>query len=312
MGFVEKDWRNATTHAGGGDESTPISAVALEDLETRVTDYADLAGGNIFNVTASPYNAVGDGGTDDTTAIQDALTAGTGGIVYCPPTGANYYKVTDELVVPDETILVGAWGGGWTTDGTTRIIKTNGDTNANRIITLGTNSVVRGIAFSGPDDVDYLASTYPNGTNNPSYGIYGTAATSEGSRVERCRFRNFKTAGIGIGWLVACIDDCYFWVNLRGLDFTEGGDTRVMNCVFIHNVHSGARGLGNYMRYINNRFEWNKRYGLQVGDATGNNGADAQVTANTFDRNGWSGLALWGWQATVTGNVFRRNGGRRG
>lgn len=302
--FTPKDWKNDPP-----DQTTPLSAAAIEELETRLSDYTDTRIADLVFFVGD-YGALGDGSNDDTGPINDALTAGEGKIVYCAPT-ADYYKITDELVVPDETILMGAWGGGWTTNGTTRIVKTNGDTNANRIVTLGQNSVVRGLCFAGPDDVDYRASTYPGGTNNPSYGIYGTAADSEGSRVERCRFRNFKTAGIGIGWYVAVVDDCYFWVNLRGIDWTEGGDSRITNSVFIHNVHSGVRGQGNYIRYLNNRFEWNKRYGLQVGqgDPTFDDGADAQITANTFDRNGWSGLALWGWQAAVTGNLFRRNGG---
>lgn len=41
MVFVPKDWRNATTASGGGDTTTPLNAAALEDLETRVSDYAD-------------------------------------------------------------------------------------------------------------------------------------------------------------------------------------------------------------------------------------------------------------------------------
>ena len=41
MAFTPKDWRDATTYAGGGDTSTPLTAASLEDLETRVTDYAD-------------------------------------------------------------------------------------------------------------------------------------------------------------------------------------------------------------------------------------------------------------------------------
>lgn len=103
MGFVEKDWRNATTHAGGGDESTPISAVALEDLETRVTDYADLAGGNIVNVEAPPYNAVGDLVADDTAAIQAAIDANPGRPVYLPGT----YRTTGSLELQLGSQLIG-------------------------------------------------------------------------------------------------------------------------------------------------------------------------------------------------------------
>ena len=40
MAFTTKDWRDAP-----GDLSTPLSAAMLEDLETRVTDYADLVNG---------------------------------------------------------------------------------------------------------------------------------------------------------------------------------------------------------------------------------------------------------------------------
>jgi parallel beta-helix repeat protein len=86
---MTKDWRNAAAHDGGGDTSTPLSAVAMEDLEMR------LARG-VVNVQDQPYNAVGDGANDDTAEIQaaiDALPAG-GGVVYFPP---GTYKVTSAL-----------------------------------------------------------------------------------------------------------------------------------------------------------------------------------------------------------------------
>ena len=36
MAFTPKDWKDSP------DASTPITAVALEDLETRLSDYSDL------------------------------------------------------------------------------------------------------------------------------------------------------------------------------------------------------------------------------------------------------------------------------
>jgi len=39
MAFEVKDWRNADSATGGGDESTPLSAAALEDMEQRLSDY---------------------------------------------------------------------------------------------------------------------------------------------------------------------------------------------------------------------------------------------------------------------------------
>ncbi len=41
MAFTPKDWKDATGHDGGGDTSTPLTAAALEDLETRLAAYAD-------------------------------------------------------------------------------------------------------------------------------------------------------------------------------------------------------------------------------------------------------------------------------
>jgi hypothetical protein len=53
------------------------------------------------------YGAIGDGSTDDNSAIQSALTAGAGGAVFLPP---GRYSVTG-LTIPSDTELFGA---GWT------------------------------------------------------------------------------------------------------------------------------------------------------------------------------------------------------
>jgi hypothetical protein len=44
MPFTPKNWQDTPS------TTTPITAAALEDLETRVTDYADTAGGSPQNV----------------------------------------------------------------------------------------------------------------------------------------------------------------------------------------------------------------------------------------------------------------------
>ena len=60
------------------------------------------------NVKDDPYLAKGDGTTDDTAAIQAAITAGAGGVIFIP---AGSYKVTDTLVIPEKTTLRGAGRG---------------------------------------------------------------------------------------------------------------------------------------------------------------------------------------------------------
>ena len=88
MPFTTKDWRDAP-----GDLSTPLSAAMVEDLETRVTDYADLVNGQ--NVQA--HGALGDGSTDDTAAINAAIDAATvsGGDVFFPPCSGGYGVTID-------------------------------------------------------------------------------------------------------------------------------------------------------------------------------------------------------------------------
>jgi hypothetical protein len=59
-----------------------------------------------FNVKDSPYNATGDGSTDDTTAIQAAIDAAevAGGTVYFPP---GSYKVTGLTIAANGVQLLG-------------------------------------------------------------------------------------------------------------------------------------------------------------------------------------------------------------
>jgi hypothetical protein len=76
-----------------GDRAYADSLVAV-----GVTDW--------INVKKAPYNAKGDGTTDDTAEIQAALdAAGTGGTVYLP---AGTYRLTGQLVVGSGITLLGA------------------------------------------------------------------------------------------------------------------------------------------------------------------------------------------------------------
>lgn len=61
----------------------------------------------IYNVKTSPFNAKGNGTTDDTTAIQAAITAASvsGGTVYFPP---GTYKVSRLTIVKPKVYLKGA------------------------------------------------------------------------------------------------------------------------------------------------------------------------------------------------------------
>ncbi len=89
--------------AGGGFTQTGTSANTFTGATTLpVIDN----GGQVFNVKA--YGANGNGTTDDTAAIQAAITAAvvTGGTVFFPP---GTYDITSTLGVPSQKVrLVGA------------------------------------------------------------------------------------------------------------------------------------------------------------------------------------------------------------
>ncbi len=103
----------------------PVVAAAAISAHVAATDphgdrayAANLTPVDWINVTKTPYGAKGDGTTDDTTALQNALTvAGTGGTVYLP---AGTYRTTAPLTIPPGVTLRGSHGdhfdnlAGWT------------------------------------------------------------------------------------------------------------------------------------------------------------------------------------------------------
>jgi hypothetical protein len=107
MAFSTKPWYNFP------NTSTPLSAANLNDMETRVTDYAALLDGS---VNVKDYGALGNGTADDTTAITDALDVANnnkkslffppGVYTYLPTAGvaSGKFPITSSITV---------WGLGW-------------------------------------------------------------------------------------------------------------------------------------------------------------------------------------------------------
>lgn len=84
-----------TTYVSEGDEATPAN----------MNTWLNSASSEVFNVKASAYGAVGDGSTDDTTAIQAALDAAVAarGTVIFP---AGTYIISAPLTVDNSAVRI--------------------------------------------------------------------------------------------------------------------------------------------------------------------------------------------------------------
>jgi hypothetical protein len=226
-----KDWRNATAHDGGGDTSTPLSAVALEDLESRMGAYTDLK--TMVSVKEYPYSATGDGTTDDTTAVQGALT--TGNPVFFPD-GA--YRITSALTVTapvmgagkDNTILIQDFS----SDAVLKAVGTGAGSSVNVTVavTAGQNTLTIS-STTGIVAGDYLLLKSALGWPNATIG----AVTGEIVRV-----KTVDSATVVTLW--GPVDESYALVNsptveeltfLRGVTFSN---------FTIRNSSPGTRATG--------------------------------------------------------------------
>jgi hypothetical protein len=99
------DVTGASVGAVGGPAG-PLTSLGLVPAAQIPVTATALA---IFNVMSSPYNATGNGTTDDTTAIAAAITAATsaGGTVYLPP---GTYKTSATFNVTTANVSIAGAG----------------------------------------------------------------------------------------------------------------------------------------------------------------------------------------------------------
>lgn len=183
-----------------GDSATNY-VIDFADVE-NVAAPAGQPGGSV-SVKSAPYNAAGDGVTDDTLAMQNCLNANNN--VWLP---AGNYKITGSINIPAGRTLRGA--GMWHT---TLV----GDASlygspAERITLNGAGSNIQLADFAIVGRLDYRNDSEANDGLGGTFGTNSSIArvwvehtkagawlvNSRGLVVQDCRFRNTLADGIGL------------------------------------------------------------------------------------------------------------------
>jgi hypothetical protein len=187
-----------------------IDLVDLENVPALINQPA----GSV-SITNAPYNAVGDGIADDTTALQNCINANSS--VYLPP---GNYKITALINLPSNRTIQGA--GMWYT---TLVGDPTLYTNSSRRVTLngnGSNIHMSDIAIVGK--LNYRNDSEPNDGLGGSYGAGSTISNmwvehtkvgawivnSLGLVVNSCRFRDTIADGcnIDVGMESTTVTNC--------------------------------------------------------------------------------------------------------
>lgn len=148
----------------------PTGADTIIGARTNPWHEPAIANDPYVNVTAEPYGAAGDGVTDDTAAIQNAIdtvaASGRGGTILFPP---GDYKVTESLAAKDHVHLMGS-GAPSTTD-------VDGGTTGTRLIGDGGFAIIEATASCYNFSVERMG-LVGSETDSGSMGIFAADAWS--------------------------------------------------------------------------------------------------------------------------------------
>jgi hypothetical protein len=282
--------------------------VSDTSLETSVSQRS-------FNVKDATYGAVGNNSTNDTVAIQAAITAANaagGGIVFFPK---GTYKVGALTLYDDVTLEGVAYDLHYTARGS-RLSLIAG-TNANMLTAawgVG-NITIRNLHLEG----NYASQS---GTSYGVYFAYDPANTGpqtyQQSILFRCSVKGFLSGGVYAGkWNEAVnVDQCFIGNNGgHGVQF-ETSDCQVANSHIISNAGDGVRVGNSGCQVVNNP----SIFGNLRGVAVVSGGVDTveftqttfvtnhQIHDNHIDKNLQEGVYIEALDTSVQGNFFASNG----
>jgi hypothetical protein len=266
-----------------------------------------------FGSNVCRFGAVGDGETDDTQAIQDAIDAATeiSGQVIFPP---GVYACSTLRLKPHVTLKGCATWSYWYYKGS--VIRLIDDTT-NCLIdaTKAIGAVIDGLALDGlsADHTHLGEGIHGIMLHNDAFlakDEYG--AFDDAFRIERSLVRNFSGDGIHLHNIcVFTVRSSMIANNLGNGISVRGCDGYVLDCWLAANRKAGygAYGVNASVTMTANRIEWNQSGGIVI-----HGGNHYNITGNFFDRSGGPGIWLRSDgdepcnRFTITGNLIRRSG----
>lgn len=268
-----------------------------------------------INAQETPYNAKGDGVTDDTTAIQNALNAAPrGGTVYLPP---GTYAISAPLTIPPQVRLLGS--AGTHLDSTTCSIKPLASFSGASVLLLvdqttggysvaNTDAHIENVTLDGSNltgsTIDGIqAQGYVHGLtidnvqirSMPNHGI-ATVTNSSGSPYSWRATRVVANTCAGYGFSISMTDST--WIDVQAIGCGKSGWF----------LNSCANSL-----FIGCRSEWSAWDGYTITGAqnSGNGSGGCLFVGCSTDRSGQNGVnitATGPTPFTFTGLVLRRDG----
>ncbi len=278
------------------------------------------------SVNVKNFGAVGNGTTDDYSAIQSAINSVSSGIVYFP---AGTYLIRKGLVVKsDNTVLMGS---GKNTASiivaacNSDIVTINGmrcsvdglaiDGNGNGKGGRGYNKKGDGIVINGTQsEVSncIIQNCAGNGINAPYL-----KGSNHSKNISNCKIYTCKQAGIMVSSNDMYIKDCEIANNEGNQQvILAGANDRMYNCHIWsadqytankNTVGVEIRGDGGQVQGC--VFDRNNKYGVCINPNEYQSVNTAIVANNWFYQNGVSGIHFSGGSnIVISGNAFRNDG----
>lgn len=261
------------------------------------------------SLSVKDFGATGDGTTDDTTAIQNALNAGTGRSVYFP---AGTYRFSSTLLVKTKTTLIG--------EGMNKsILKLTSGFGAGT--TAIRNDIITGTVDVYYDtDLEFYGLTFDGNNNSTRTGELVAIAKVRNVTFSNCGFQNHTYIALALtANSNMVVTECYFTNNGRPIPSTVSApalwtaatvlgtpyDVRVENNFFYDNNWSAAYFMPTRGSFTNNNC-------LSNGESTifcNNTGSYLRIENNTIDGTtrsniSGSGIECGAPYTIITGNTI--------